>query len=195
MKGIFCRVFVNKIEDKFHFLIEGDLYKEMRRRLSPKYFWTRPLMYKVVELVTTENSSLLNKAVIWICILSDKDPAKCRETLNRGNAIRHITNLISFLYIPRFVAPNFVYFCCEMYFRRREAVAWTAVLVPSHAFMLIRWLMTFIGSLGTRGWNLPMPDLMSVSTTQPLHVQGSQQRPPGLATLNAYVQGNFARMW
>ena len=44
----------------------------------------------------------------------------------------------------------------------------TAVLVPSHVFMLIRLLMTFIGSSGTRRWNLLMPDLlMSVPTIYP----------------------------
>ena len=43
------------------FLVECDLYKEIRRRLIPKYFWARPSMYKVVELVTTEKSSLLKR--------------------------------------------------------------------------------------------------------------------------------------
>ena len=57
----YCRVCVNKIEDEFHCLAECDLYKEIRRHLIPKYFWARQSMYKVVELVTTEKSSLLKR--------------------------------------------------------------------------------------------------------------------------------------
>ena len=78
-----------------HILVECNPYKEIRRRLIPKYFWARPSMYKVVALFTTENSSLLNRLPKYVYTWRQKT-GKCRVTMNRGNAITRIANLISF---------------------------------------------------------------------------------------------------
>ena len=74
----YCRVCVNKIEDDFHFLVECDLYKEIRRRLIPKYFWARPSMYKVLELVTTEKSSFLKRLSKYVYLA-----AKIQQNVER----------------------------------------------------------------------------------------------------------------
>ena len=120
-------------------------------------------MFKVVELITTEKCSLLKRLSNYVYLA-----AKIQQNVERPwIEVMLLDTLIWFHSEARCPELKCI-FCCEMYFRRRKAVPGIAVLVPSHAFMLISWWMTFIGSLGTSGWNLPMPDLlMSVPTTYP----------------------------
>lgn len=49
------------LEDEFHFIIECQMFKELRERYIPKYYWHRPSMFKFVELITTTKASLLRK--------------------------------------------------------------------------------------------------------------------------------------
>ena len=49
------------IEDEYHFLVECPLYKELREQYLPKYYWKRPSVYKVIELLTNENKNLVKK--------------------------------------------------------------------------------------------------------------------------------------
>ena len=55
-----CRL-CNVMEDEYHFVIECNRYNELRKKYIPKYYFQRPSMYKFVELVTTENNTLMKK--------------------------------------------------------------------------------------------------------------------------------------
>lgn len=56
--------YCNKLEDEFHFLLECYLYKDLRKTYIHRYFWNRPNMIKLKELMTTENKkTLLNLAI------------------------------------------------------------------------------------------------------------------------------------
>ena len=56
-KCTICQV----VEDEFHFIIECPLYTELRRKYIPNYYYRRPSMLKLVELINTHNSRLLKK--------------------------------------------------------------------------------------------------------------------------------------
>ena len=49
------------MEDEYHFVIECNRYNELRKKYIPKYYFQRPSMYKFVELVTTENNTIMKK--------------------------------------------------------------------------------------------------------------------------------------
>lgn len=56
--------YCNKLEDEFHFLLECYLYKDLRKIYIHRYFWNRPNMLKLRELMTTENKkTLVNLAI------------------------------------------------------------------------------------------------------------------------------------
>ena len=50
-KCLFCQVF----EDEYHFIIECQMYTELRRRYIPIYYYRRPSMLKNLELINTNN--------------------------------------------------------------------------------------------------------------------------------------------
>ena len=58
-----CRV-CDKVEDEFHFILECGLYSQIRKIYIKKYFWGRPNMIKLKELMQTTNErTLLNLAL------------------------------------------------------------------------------------------------------------------------------------
>lgn len=58
-----CRA-CNKLEDEFHFLLECKLYNEIRKKYIKKYYWGRPNMIKLKELmIITNERMLLNLAI------------------------------------------------------------------------------------------------------------------------------------
>lgn len=61
-KCSFCQV----LEDEFHFVIECPLYEVLRKKYIAKYFWTRPNMYKFIELINSTNTRYLRKLCIFI---------------------------------------------------------------------------------------------------------------------------------
>ena len=50
-KCSFCKV----IEDEFHFVLECQLYSDLRKKHISKYYWRRPSMAKFLELLKSEN--------------------------------------------------------------------------------------------------------------------------------------------
>ena len=154
-----CRVCVNKIEDGFHFLVECDLYRAIRRRLIPKYFWARPAMYKVVELVTTEKSSLLKRLSKYVYLAT-----KIQQNVERPWI--EVMLLIWFHFQAR--VPKLCIFLLRNVLSSPGGRFWnrcpgTQPCLYAHKLMDdVHW------SLGTSGLNLPMADLlMSVPTTYP----------------------------
>ena len=60
-----CR-FCNKLEDEFHFILECDLYKELREHYIKKYFWNRPNIIKVKELMLSKNKRIISNLALYI---------------------------------------------------------------------------------------------------------------------------------
>ncbi|MCG7867658.1 MAG: reverse transcriptase family protein, partial [Candidatus Thiodiazotropha taylori] len=61
-KCINCQV----IEDEYHFIIECHLYNDLRKKYISKYFWSRPSMFKFVELINSTNQNCVRKLGAFI---------------------------------------------------------------------------------------------------------------------------------
>ena len=59
-----CRL-CNKLEDEFHFLFECILYSDLRKQYIRKYFWNRPNMIKLKELMSTTNKRTIRKLSLY----------------------------------------------------------------------------------------------------------------------------------
>ena len=60
-----CRV-CHKLDDEYHFLLECNIYAELRARLMPIYYLVRASMYKCIQLLSSNNRKtvrLLSKYV------------------------------------------------------------------------------------------------------------------------------------
>ena len=64
-KCIRCNL--NNIEDECHFVLVSPDYINLRNAYIPKYYSNRPSVLKFIELVQTNNTSLLIKLSIY-CI-------------------------------------------------------------------------------------------------------------------------------
>ena len=54
----------NKVEDEFHFFLECELYSQIRKKYIKKFYWGRPNMIKLKELMQTTNQKIqLNLAI------------------------------------------------------------------------------------------------------------------------------------
>ena len=60
-----CR-YCNKLEDEFHFLLECTLYEDLRKQYIKKYFWHRPNMLKLRELMSAKNRNIIKNTAIYI---------------------------------------------------------------------------------------------------------------------------------
>ena len=55
-KRRYCASCRNKIEDEYHMLFECELYDELRNTLVPRYFRTRPSMFKLIEFINSASN-------------------------------------------------------------------------------------------------------------------------------------------
>ena len=55
----FCYHCFNKLEDEFQFVLECPKYHNTRMRLIPRYYWQRPSMFKMVELINSGNRNVI----------------------------------------------------------------------------------------------------------------------------------------
>ena len=67
-KEILC-LMQKKIEDEYHMLFECELYDDLQNTLMPRYFRTRPSMFKLIELI----NSASNKQIRGLgkCVYND----------------------------------------------------------------------------------------------------------------------------
>ena len=56
----------NKLEDEFHFVLECPVYSDLRKSYVSRYYYNRPNMYKMVELVNTTNKKQIRNLSIYI---------------------------------------------------------------------------------------------------------------------------------
>ena len=61
-KCLFC----NCLEDEFHFVLECQLYQDLRNEYIKKYFWKRPNIPKFIELLQSENKKTIKKLSVYI---------------------------------------------------------------------------------------------------------------------------------
>ena len=70
----------NILEDEFHFVIECNMYTDLRIKYIPKYYLERPSMYKFVASVNTTSIKLLRNLSVYVC-----QAFICRTDLLYGN--------------------------------------------------------------------------------------------------------------
>ena len=52
----FCKICNSgDIEDEYHFIFKCQLYQNEREKLFKPYYWRRPSMYKLINLLSTSN--------------------------------------------------------------------------------------------------------------------------------------------
>lgn len=56
----------NILEDEYHFVMECQLYANVRKQCLPAYFWKRPNMFKFTELIKTESIRILKNLSIYV---------------------------------------------------------------------------------------------------------------------------------
>ena len=56
----------NTLEDEFHFLLECSLYRELRIQYIKRYFWNRPNIVKLKELMTSTNKRIICNLSLFI---------------------------------------------------------------------------------------------------------------------------------
>ena len=55
-----------KLEDEFHFLFECELHSDLRHRYLKRYFWNRPNILKLKELMSSSNKKIIcNLAILF----------------------------------------------------------------------------------------------------------------------------------
>ena len=57
IKCSFCQV----IEDEFHFVLECQLYSDLRKNYISKYYWRRSSIVKFLELLNSDNQTRIRK--------------------------------------------------------------------------------------------------------------------------------------
>jgi len=62
-KCVLCNL--NDIEDEYHFVIKCPYYADIRNTLIPKYYRSRPSMFKFIELLNCSNKIVLRKLAIF----------------------------------------------------------------------------------------------------------------------------------
>jgi len=50
---------LNVVEEEFHFILQCSKYVQLRRKYIKKYYWSRPLAFKLVQLLSEENTKEL----------------------------------------------------------------------------------------------------------------------------------------
>ena len=55
-----------KLEDEFHFLFECELYSDLKHRYLKRYFWNRPNILKLKELMSSSNKKIICNLAIFI---------------------------------------------------------------------------------------------------------------------------------
>ena len=56
----------NKIEDEYHFVIECEMYVNIRKKYIARKYWIRPNMYKFVDLINSENADVIRSLGTYI---------------------------------------------------------------------------------------------------------------------------------
>ena len=57
---------LNDIEDEFHFTVICPAYEDLRKQYIPKYFYTRPSLYKFITLLNSTKLKLLNNLDLYV---------------------------------------------------------------------------------------------------------------------------------
>ena len=69
-KCLFCSM--NSIENEYHFILVCPSYLEIRRNILPSYYCRWPTKQKLKSLLSSDNSSLLNKLAKYVYMANEK---------------------------------------------------------------------------------------------------------------------------
>ena len=58
----------NVVEDEYHFVLEFNIYTDLRTQYISNYYRCRPNMYKFVDLLNVENPTIIKRLVVYIYI-------------------------------------------------------------------------------------------------------------------------------
>lgn len=61
-----CHICHVEIEDEFHFLFKCPLYNDDRTKLVPRYYRVNPSMFKLIELMNSQNTRLINRIAKFV---------------------------------------------------------------------------------------------------------------------------------
>ena len=56
----------NRLEDEYHFVIECNLYTDLRVKYIPLYYRNRPNMQTIIELMSSDSESVLRKLSAFV---------------------------------------------------------------------------------------------------------------------------------
>lgn len=59
------------LEDEYHFILICPAFKELQSQYIKKYYYTRPSMFKFIELLRTTNKQILIKLSKYIILASN----------------------------------------------------------------------------------------------------------------------------
>lgn len=51
----FCKTCFTDIEDEYHFILVCPMYLALRSKLIKRYYWCKPSMYKLIQLLSVNN--------------------------------------------------------------------------------------------------------------------------------------------
>ena len=54
------------LEDEYHFVLECEIYKDLRSKYIAPYYWRRPNMFKFIELLNTTNCNKLRRLCSYV---------------------------------------------------------------------------------------------------------------------------------
>ena len=54
------------LEDEFHFILQCNMYDNLRKQYIPPYYWRHPNMLKLIELVNSENECTVKRLTCFI---------------------------------------------------------------------------------------------------------------------------------
>ena len=46
---------MNDVEDEYHFILECPFYKNLRHLYIKKYYWSKPSVFNLVQLLSVQN--------------------------------------------------------------------------------------------------------------------------------------------
>lgn len=56
----------NCLEDEYHFVLECNRYNELRKKYISEYYWRRPSMFKLTELLNNENEQVIKNLGLYV---------------------------------------------------------------------------------------------------------------------------------
>ena len=77
----------NVVENEYHFVLECNIYTDLRTQYIPNYYRCMLNMYKFVDLLNVENPTIIKRLVVYIYIFK---AFELRSNYNYNQGVRHL---------------------------------------------------------------------------------------------------------